>query len=71
VIICLSGTPQFGEEGPQPGEIGEAFTFVEDDIGDIYFATRFPEHKGFFWVPAERAHGPLPKEFAGKFPLGT
>ena len=71
MIIGLTGEPQFGEDGPQPDEIGEAFSFVIDDIGDVYFATKFPGHKGFFWVPADGVARPLPKESSGKFPYGT
>lgn len=71
MIIGLVGEPQFGKDGPQPGEIGDAFSFVIDDIGDVYFATRFEGHKGFFWVPAERVARPLPKEYVGKYPYGT
>lgn len=69
MIIGLSGTPQFGEDGPQPGDIGEAFTFIIDDIGDVLFATKFEGHKGFFWVPAERAGSPLTRP--GTFPYGS
>lgn len=69
MIVALMGERQFGQDGPQPGDIGEAFTFIIDEIGDVLFATKFEGHRGFFWVPADRATGTITR--VGTFPYGT
>lgn len=58
MIIVLKGTQQFGEHGPQRGDIGEVISFSSDGF-DVYFATKFQSFEGVFWVPSDRCSGPI------------